>query len=42
MGMRKYDTKRKELNINCVGDINIKATGSITLTSASINFNEGV
>lgn len=37
-----YDTKRKELNINCVGDINIKATGSITLTSASINFNEGV
>ena len=37
-----YDTKRKELNINCVGDINIKATGSITLTSATINFNEGV
>ena len=37
-----YDTKRKELNINCVGDINIKATGSITLTSAIINFNEGV
>ena len=37
-----YDTKSKELNVNCAGDINIKATGSITLTSASINFNEGV
>ncbi len=37
-----YDTKIKELNVNCVGDINIKATGSITLTSAIINFNEGV
>ena len=37
-----YDIKIKELNVNCVGDINIKATGSITLTSAIINFNEGV
>ena len=34
-----YDTKSKELNINCVGDININATGNIKFTAKRIDFN---